>query len=76
MENMAENMKRVGDSVLSISYVSIQKEIEAWESTAFDLTEKVYNLEEEPQTDRTIHKITDLKKRLHSLEKNIGESKK
>ena len=75
-EKIAQNMGRVGDGVLSLSYVTMQREIETWESTAFNLTDKLYDMEEEEQTDRVVQKMSNLKKRLLSLEENISESKK
>ena len=75
-EKIAQNMGRVGDGVLSLSYVTMQREIETWESTAFTLNDRLYDMEEEEQTDRVVHKISNFKKRLHLLEEKIGESKK
>ena len=53
-EKITQNMGRVGDGVLSLAYVTMQREIETWESTVLTLTDKVYDLGEEPQTDRII----------------------
>ena len=75
-EKIAQNMGRVGDGVLSLSYVTMQREIETWESTAFNLTDKLYDMEEEEQTDRVVQKMSNLKKRLLSLDEKISESKK
>ena len=75
-EKMAENMGRVGDGVLSLSIVNIQREIESWEATAFDLSDRLFDLEDGELTDRTISRITNIKKRIFSLEEKIEGGKK
>ena len=69
-------MGRVGDGVLSLSIVNMQREIESWESTAFDLSDRLFDLEDEEQTYQTISRIANIKKRILSLEDKIDGGKK
>ena len=70
-DRIATNMGRVGEGVVSLSYCSLQREIEAWENTCYDYQEKLDDLVNEDKNERTIRKRRNLKKRITSLEEKV-----
>ena len=75
-DKIATNMGRVGDGVLNLSYVTLQREIQIWEAESFRLDVQVDGLEEEDQTNRNVKLVNRLKKRILSLDTTINDAKK
>ena len=69
-------MGRVGDGVLNLSYVTLQREIQIWEAESFKLDVQVNGLEEEDQTNRNVKLVNRLKKMILSLDTTINDAKK
>jgi len=66
---MTANMGKVGDGVITMSYITIQREIENWESTAFTLECKLLEDSENVA-------VEFIKKRILQLEEKISDAKK
>ena len=66
---MTDNMGKVGDGVITMSYITIQREIENWESTAFMLECKLLE-------DGENIAVEFIKKRITQLEDKISDAKK
>ena len=74
-EKMTNNIGKVGDGVQSLSYITIQREIENWETKHFDLTCKLIpEINEGAPSSAHVAKV--IKKRIRELEDKIEEAKK